>query len=215
MIRTKHNKIYYIFHKFLRFVISCIFKILFRVEVLDFKKIPKKGKVILCSNHISYLDPVIIGAYFPRCVYFMAKKELFGNKFLASLITFLNAFSVNRRMLDKVAIKNSIKVLNADQALLLFPEGTRSVDGIIRDGKKGVGLISILGKSPILPMAIVGANKIIQKPHKRMFFPKIKVIAGDIIKTSTIMKNHQKKEAINIIVKKTMISIKNLYEKIN
>ena len=215
MIKTKHSKIYYIFYKFLKFIVSCIFKMLFRVELLDFQKVPEKGRLILCLNHISYLDPVIIGAYFPRCIYFMAKKELFENKFLALLITFFNAFPVNRRMLDRGAIKTSVEILNADQVLLLFPEGTRSVSGIIKKGKKGVGLISILGKSPILPMALIGANKIIQKPHKRIFFPKIKIIVGDIIETSSIIKKYEKKEAINIIVRKTMMSIKKLHKKIN
>lgn len=215
MLKTKHGKAYHIFYRFLIYIVSFIFKIFFRVEVKNSHNIPKEGRIVLCSNHISYIDPVIIGAYFPRYIYFMGKKELFENKFLASVITFFNSFPVNRVALDRKAISTAIRVLKDDQVLGLFPEGTRSVDGIVREGRKGIGLISILGESPILPMAIVGANKIIQKPHKRIFFPKIKINIGGIISTSDIIRKYQKNEAINIIVKKTMRSIKKLYEKIN
>ena len=215
MIKTKHGKAYHIFYRVLVCIVSFIFKILFRVEVLNSHNIPKEGRIVLCSNHISYIDPVIIGVYFPRYIYFMGKKELFGNKFLASVITFFNSFPVNRVALDRKAINTAIKVLKDDQVLGLFPEGTRSVDGIVREGRKGIGLISILGESPILPIAIIGANKIIQKPHKRIFFPKIKINIGGIISTSDIIRKYQKKEAINIIVEKTMSSINKLHEKIN
>ncbi len=214
MIKTKHGKIYYVFYKFLVSIVKFILKILFRVEVSGCNNIPKKGRVILCSNHISYIDPVVIGVFFPRYIYFIGKMELFKNKFLASFFTFFNSFSVNRFAIDRKAINTAIKVLKDDQILGIFPEGTRSEEGIIKKGKKGMGLISIIGKSPILPVAIAGTNKIIQKPHKRIFFPKIRVIFGDLIDTSGIAKKHEKKEAVGIIVEKTMNSIKNLYEKI-
>jgi len=215
MIKTKHGKIYYIFYKILALsILKFVLKVLFRVEVSGCNNIPKNGRVILCSNHISYIDPVVIGAFFPRYVYFMGKMELFKNKFLTSFFTFFNSFSVNRFAVDRKAINTAIKVLKDDQILGMFPEGTRSEEGIIKKGKKGMGLISIIGKSPILPVAIAGTNKIIQKPHKRIFFPKIRMMFGDLIDTSDILKKHGKKEAVDIIVEKTMDSIKNLYEKI-
>lgn len=214
MLRTKHSKAYYIFYKFLQIIASSLFKIMYRVEVIDSHKIPKKGRIILCSNHMSYFDPLLICAYFPRTVYFMAKRELFKNKILSSIVTFFNAFPVNRFSMDRRAISNSVRVLNDEQVLGLFPEGTRSTDGVIREGNKGVGLISMMAKSPIIPVALVGSNKIVQKPHKRLFFPKIKLIYGDVIKIDDILAKHNKKEAINLIVKKVMSSIKKLYEKI-
>ena len=70
-------------------------------------------------------------------------------------------------------------------------------------------------KSKILPIAISGSNKIIQKPHKRIFFPKIKVIVGDVIDTEKMISKNDKKEAISLIVSETMKSIKKLYKKIS
>ena len=81
-----------------------------------------------------------------------------------------------------------------ENILCLFPEGTRSVDGKIGEGKKGIGLISFLSGAPIIPMVIVGSNKIIQKPHKRIFFPKIKMAIGDTIDTARIIKENNRKE---------------------
>ena len=215
-LKLQHGKCYYIFYIFMQFTVSIIFKILFRVEVVknSSNKIPIKGRLILCSNHISYIDPVILSMFFPRYIYYIAKKELFKNKFLSFIITFLNAFPVNRLSVDKSTIRTSVDILEAEQTLGIFPEGTRSVDGIIREGQKGAGLISILGKSPILPLAITGTNKIIQKPHKRIFFPKVKIYYGNLIHIEDIVKKYSKKEAINIILEKVMISIKELYNEI-
>ncbi len=214
-IRLKRSKAFHLFYFFLKLTLAILFKILYRVEVYGCENIPKSGRVILCSNHLSYIDPVIIVTYFSRHIYFMAKKEVFKNRIFAEIVSFLDAFSVNRYSLDRKAIKNSIEILNSGEILCIFPEGTRSTDGIIKDGHKGVGLISILSSnSPILPMALSGTNKIIQKSRKRIFFPKIKIIYGNLIDTSSIVKENDNKTAINMILNKTMDSIKELYERI-
>jgi 1-acyl-sn-glycerol-3-phosphate acyltransferase len=195
-------------------VLKVIFTLLYRVEKIDLYKVPRKGSLIICSNHISYVDPLIIGAFIPRCIYFMAKKELYSSKFLSSLVTFFNAFPVNRKTFDRKAFYTSFEILKNENVLCLFPEGTRSTDGILRKGKKGVGFISAVSSTPILPVALSGTNKIIQKPHKRIFFPKIKLIVGDIIDVKDILKGRNKKEAVNIIVARTMKEIGKIYNKI-
>jgi 1-acyl-sn-glycerol-3-phosphate acyltransferase len=215
VLKYRHGECYRILYRVIQFVLRSIFYIFYRVEVYDLHKVPISGKIILCSNHISYLDPVVIGSCIPRFTYFMAKKELFKISFLSNLVTYFNAFPVRRDTTDRNAFEISLAVLENDNILGLFPEGTRSVDGIIRDGKKGLGLISFLSKSKILPIAISGSNKIIQKPHKRIFFPKIKVIVGDVIDTEKMISKNDKKEAISLIVSETMKSIKKLYKKIS
>jgi len=211
MLKLKHSRCYYILHGIIRFILKTIFSLLYRVEKININKVPRKGKLIICSNHISYLDPVLIGAFIPRCIYFMAKKELYNNKFLSKLVTFLNAFPVNRQSFDRKAIKTSFEILNSGNALGLFPEGTRSTDGILRKGERGTGFIAVYSKAPILPVALSGSNKVIQKPHKRIFFPKIKIIVGNLIETKDILKKYNKKEAVNIIVDKTMKEIGRIY----
>jgi len=215
ILKYSHGKWYLVVFRLIQLALRSIFHTLYRTEIRGLDKVPKSGRIILCSNHISYLDPVVIGAYIPRFAYFMAKKELFKLSLVSNLVTFLNAFPVRRDTTDRYAFDTSLKILNNDNLLTLFPEGTRSVDGVIREGKKGIGLISVLSESDILPIALSGSNKIVQKPHKRVFFPKIRMVVGDTIKTDKIIAGNNKKDAISIIVTETMKSIKELYKEIS
>ena len=213
ILKTKRSKFFHCLLVTLKFLAKLFFKIFFRLEVKGYEKIPAKGRLILCCNHISYADPVIISACFPRIIFFMAKVEIFKYRPIKAFFKYFNAFPVNRNKYDRIALRNALLVLENDGVLGIFPEGTRSAEGIIREGQKGVGLISLLGKSQILPAAISGTNKIVQKPHKRFYFPKIKLIFGDLIDLNTKDINNRN-EAINYITEKTMDSIKSLYNKI-
>ena len=211
-LKYKHGKAYWFIFNLTQYVLKGIFTILYRVNIKGQNKIPRKGKYLICSNHISYLDPVLIGAYLPRFTYFMAKGELFTFSLISNLVTFYNAFPINRAIIDRATFNTALNILKNENILCLFPEGTRSVDGKIGEGKKGIGLISFLSGAPVIPMVIVGSNKIIQKPHKRIFFPKIKIAIGDTIDTARIIKENNRKDAIQIIVDDTMRSLKKLYK---
>lgn len=213
-LKYSHNKTYMVIYRMIQYFLRGIFKSLFRVTVIDRHKVPEQGRFIMCCNHLSYVDPVIIASYSPRYTYFMAKKELFSVSFLSNLVTYLNAFPLNRDVMDRKSFKTSLKILKYNNILGLFPEGSRSKDGTVGEGKKGIGLISILSDAQIIPIAISGSNKIIQKPHKRVYFPKIKLIIGDVIDTKKIVAENERKEAIRLIVSKTMDSIKKLHSKI-
>jgi 1-acyl-sn-glycerol-3-phosphate acyltransferase len=214
-LKYKHGKAYWFIFTLTQYVLKVIFTILYRANIKGLDKIPRNGKYLICSNHISYIDPVLIGAYIPRYTYFMAKRELFSFSFISNLVTFYNSFPVNRDLINRATFNTSINILKNENLLCLFPEGTRSVDGKIGEGKKGVGLISFLSGAPIIPMVIFGSNKIIQKPHKRIFFPKIKMVIGDTIDTARIIKENDRKDAIQIIVDETMRSLKKLYQNIS
>jgi len=215
ILKTKHSKAYALIYFSLKFLLFYFFKMIYRVEIIGREKIPQNGRLILCSNHISYLDPFIVDTYYPRYVFFMAKVEVFKNKILAPMAKFFNAYPVNRQSIDRKTFRYSVEILNDEEVIGIFPEGTRSTDGIIKDGHRGFGFIAVMGVSPVQPMALSGTNKIIQKPKKRLFFPKVRVIFGDVIETASIIEKYGKKEAVDIIVKKTMDEIKELYSRIN
>jgi 1-acyl-sn-glycerol-3-phosphate acyltransferase len=138
-------------------------RILFRVKVIGKDNIPKNGRIIVCANHESLLDPVIIGILFPRPIHFMAKKELFKNKFLNIIITALGAFPVNRKSADLSAIRTSIDILRKEKVLGIFPEGKRIIEENIENAKPGIALITIKAKSPIVPVLIQSKYKIFSK----------------------------------------------------
>jgi 1-acyl-sn-glycerol-3-phosphate acyltransferase len=215
VLKIKHPKAYYGFYRFLQFILQIFFRIIYRVEEKGREKIPREGGLILCSNHLSYIDPIIIDVFFPRCVFFMAKAEVFENSFLASLSKFFNAFPVNRNTFDRKTLRNSLDIINGGEVVGVFPQGTRYPDGAIGEGKKGVGMISVMGNCPITPMVLSGTNKIVQKPRKRIFFPKVRINYGDAIDVKQVKEEYSSKEAIEIIVDRTMSSLRDLYKEID
>jgi 1-acyl-sn-glycerol-3-phosphate acyltransferase len=214
VLKNKRSKAYFILFTFIRFIVYIPFKIIFRMKIYGRENIPASGRLILCSNHLSYIDPVMMGLCIKRQICYMAKAQLFTNKFVTAVVTWFNAYPVNTGAFDRQAIRNSVVILNAGQIIGLYPEGTRSTDGIVREGHQGVGLISVMAGSPVLPVAITGSNMIIQKPHKRLFFPQIRIAFGKPIDTTSIIKQYSTKQASEIITLQTMSEIKKLYEEI-
>lgn len=159
-------------YSFARGILYIIFKFLFRVKVIGAENIPQKGKIIICSNHVSLLDPITVAISVPRKIYFMAKKELFENKIFKKLLYNLGAFPVDRDGADLAAIKNSLRILKNENVLGIFPEGTRVDKENIDNAKPGVTMISIKGEAPIIPIYIDTRYKL---------FRQTKVIIGQSI----------------------------------
>jgi len=162
------------FYSFAKAILSVVFRIIFRIEVTGIENIPPKGKVIICSNHVSVLDPIIVGISIPRRIYFMAKKELFNNKIFGKILEKLGAFPVDRDGADLSAIRNSLKILKSENVLGIFPEGTRIKKEDIDNAKPGIAMISIKSKAPIIPVYIDTQYKL---------FRKVKVLIGKQLTT--------------------------------
>lgn len=133
---------------------------LYRVKVIGVDNIPKEGGVLLCSNHISNLDPPIVGITSPRQVHFMAKEELFKVPIIKHIVPRLNAFPVKRGFSDRQALRNGLAVLNDGNVLGLFPEGTRSKTGKLQKGLAGAGFFALRTDAVVIPCAIIGPYKI-------------------------------------------------------
>jgi 1-acyl-sn-glycerol-3-phosphate acyltransferase len=142
---------------------------LYRIEVHGTEHVPKEGAVLLCSNHISNLDPPVVGMMFPRPVAFMAKEELFTAPIIKYLVPHLKAFPVKRGMSDRDALRKALAILKEGEVLGLFPEGTRSKDGTLGEGLAGAGFFALRSKAVVIPCAIIG-------PYKP--FKKLKVVYG-------------------------------------
>ncbi|MDF2501091.1 MAG: 1-acyl-sn-glycerol-3-phosphate acyltransferase [Anaerosporomusa subterranea] len=141
-------------------VLSVIFKLGFAIKVSGVENIPKTGGAVIASNHISLLDPPVLGVALPRRVHFMAKKELFANPVFAWVIEKLNAFPVQRGTADRVAIRKALSLLEQQELLGIFPEGTRSKTGALGNPEPGVALIAAKAGAPIVPTAIFGTNQV-------------------------------------------------------
>ncbi len=167
------------FYTFVVGLLLCLFKIFYRLAIFGKENIPKSGSLIVVSNHTSYLDPIVIGlVVFPRPINFMAKEELFSIPVLKSLVRSLYAFPVKRGKPDREAFKTSLHLLAEGKVLGLFPEGTRRRLGLgqLGSGESGAALIALKSGAPILPMAIIGTDKVIPEGKRVPRFPKIKVV---------------------------------------
>ncbi len=125
-----------------------------KLKIEGVENVPKKGGVIVASNHIGAADPPFIGTCVNREFHFLAKKELFRNFFLRTLITNLNSIPVDRAVLDQRALRTAEDALRKGYGLILFPEGTRSRSGELAKGKPGVGLLARRTMVPIVPASI-------------------------------------------------------------
>mgnify|MGYP000449497264 CR=1 FL=1 len=117
------------FYYIARAICWLLLKIFWRMEVIGVENIPERGGVIIASNHVSYLDPIVLGVSTKRKIYFIAKKEVFSNYFGSIILNKLNAFPVDRKKIDMIAFKKTISILEGGGALGIFPEGTRSLNG--------------------------------------------------------------------------------------
>ncbi len=152
-----------LFYKVVKISVRFLLSLIYKIEIIGKENIPNEGKAIVCSNHFNNLDPVVIGTYLPRKINYMAKEELFSSKPMAAILKRLGVFPVRRGGADISAIKSALKILKNENALGIFPEGTRSKTGEMLKAKPGLAMIGIKSKSPIVPIAIIGDYKPFRK----------------------------------------------------
>lgn len=153
-------------------VTGIVLSLLYRIEIIGKENIPEKGAAILCANHKSLLDMFLLGYRIKRWIYWMAKEELFRIPVLKNILVNYGAFPVKRGTGDIGSIKASLKVLEDQHILGIFPEGTR-VKGKKKGESKvksGVALIAVNARVPIIPAAIVGDYKLFS--HMKVIFGK-------------------------------------------
>jgi len=161
-----------VLYRALKPVAVALMRLLFRLEVHGREQVPAAGPLLLVSNHVSLLDPPIVGGASPRDLHFMAKEELFGIPLLGWLIRRLNARPVKRDGSDGRALKTALRLLREGRALLVFPEGTRGVEGRLGEGKPGVGMLAVMSGATVVPVHVSGsgralpAGRVVPRPAK-------------------------------------------------
>lgn len=144
----------------LRGVLLVLCRILLGMKIHGLNNVPAKGPLIVVSNHLHNADPLLVSVACPRPVHFMAKKELMTVPLIGRIIRFGGGFPVDRGKADRKAIQMAAAHVKQEIAVGMFPEGTRSVSRTIERALPGAGLIALRGNAPILPVAIVGSERI-------------------------------------------------------
>jgi 1-acyl-sn-glycerol-3-phosphate acyltransferase len=177
------------------------FHIFHRLKVKGKENIPKTGGAIVCANHVSNFDPIVVAICIKRNVHFMAKAELFKNKFVSYILIKLNAFPIKRGSADITAIKNSFKLIKNGEILGIFPEGTRSKNGKLGPAEPGTATIAIKTKAPIIPIKITGSYKA---------FKSVKVVIGKPIELTDYYDRKLTSDEINKASQQIMAEIDKL-----
>lgn len=147
---------------------------LFDVHVTGTDRVPATGPLVVAANHRSYLDPPLLGTYFPRTIQFMAKQELFRIVGLGWLITQWQAFPVDRDRADLASIRRALRILKAGGVVGIFPEGTRNLAGEAK-ARGGAVLLAATAGCPLVPVALVNT----QVALRRLRASKVEVRIGE------------------------------------
>jgi 1-acyl-sn-glycerol-3-phosphate acyltransferase len=143
-----------------KIVVGAFFRLFTRLQVKGKENGPRKGAVLVVSNHLNFSDPALLGSFLGRQLTFMAKQELFRFRLWAWFLSSLGAFPVHRGRLDREAIRQSERALAGGKALLMFPEATRSPNARLQRALPGSALIAVRHSVPILPVGISGMEEL-------------------------------------------------------
>lgn len=193
-----------LFFRFATFTIRLIFRINGGLDVKGTENIPPEGGIIIASNHISYLDPPLIGAVMPRRTSFMARRGLFTIP-LISWVVKRYSIPVDREKALPSTIKQAVKRIKNSEIIIIFPEGRRSETGELQEGKQGLGLIAHLSKASIVPAVITGSDKALPFGARWLRRAKISITFGAPLDTSEL--NGEGDSLYGDITKKTMSKI--------
>jgi 1-acyl-sn-glycerol-3-phosphate acyltransferase len=152
-----------LYHLFKWSVVSPVLHIYFRGKIYGAENVPKRGPVVVVSNHASDFDPPILSNCVGRPVSFMAKQELFKVPLLKQAIQLYGAYPVKRGAADRSAIRAALRQLNHGWGVGIFLQGTRTPDARIPAPKTGAAFIAAETQAPLLPISLWGTEAIMKK----------------------------------------------------
>ena len=156
-------------YRLIRFVVAIpLFALLVRPRVEGLERVPRTGPVILAANHLSLVDPVLLSAVVPRPVTYVAKAEWWTRpglrgRAMGRFMTAIHQVPIDRsggRAADS-ALAAARGVLAAGGVFGIFPEGTRSPDGLLHRGRTGVARIALATGVPVVPVGLVGTGQLL------------------------------------------------------
>jgi 1-acyl-sn-glycerol-3-phosphate acyltransferase len=205
------KKVTDILYKLVAFTIRSILRINGGFEIKGKENIPLEGGVLVSANHISYLDPPLVGSLLPRRATFMARSGLFDIPVLGWIIKGA-AFPVDREKTRPSTIKETVRRLKGGELIVIFPEGKRSDSGELMDAKRGVGMIASLSRVPVVPALIVGSDRALPVDAKWLKRARVTVVIGKPIYYNSITegKNYSGHELHEEISRRVMAAIKEM-----
>jgi len=158
-----------------------IYRFYFHSRFLNPERVPLSGPAILAANHMSYLDPPLVGSGLPRDINYLARESLFRYPGMGWLLRSWNSVPVDRDGGGAAGLRAILDRLLAGGAIILFPEGTRSPDGKLRPARSGIGLTVIKSSAPVVPVRVFGTFEAFGRNMKFPFPRSVAVKFGEPI----------------------------------
>ena len=201
--------VYFISRNLFKFLLT----LFFRFRVFGKRNVPRKGPYIAACNHTSYIDPPVLGASIPAInVRFLARKDLFEKGFVGWWVKASSCIPVNRSERDTEAVKTALKTLRRGGVVALFPEGTRSPDGSLKEAHRGMAFLAIKSGAPIIPAYIKGSKYVLPKHAKTINFKRVSMYFGSKIDPGQFKGITNSKEAYDKMSMAVMNEIARLKE---
>lgn len=140
-----------------RTVAMAVFTLGFSYRYEGTRHVPRSGPALLVANHQSFLDPLVVGMATNRHLVYLARKTLFRRSMFAAAIRSLNAVPIDQEGVGKEGIRAVLNELHKGNAVLVFPEGSRTRDGKMHELRPGIHLLIKRAQAPIVPVGIAGA----------------------------------------------------------
>ncbi len=176
-------------------------------RVVGRDNVPATGGALIAPNHASYLDPPAVGGALPRRAYSFAKKELFEIPIFGWLIRKCYAFPVDREGGDVTAFRHAIRLLQAGELLLVFPEGGRSQDGALEEGRVGAAFIASRAGVPLVPCALSGTDDVLPRGAWYLHRGFVQVSFGEPIALEDYGTGRLNKKQLQEVTSRVMASI--------
>jgi 1-acyl-sn-glycerol-3-phosphate acyltransferase len=161
-----------LFYRFIRVVLYITYRLLFRFRFFGSEKVPQKKDppgVILAPNHASYLDPPVLGISLKRRVTYLAKQYLFEHGFVGWVLRNIGAYPIKSESSnDFRSIRDLIRILKQGACVVVFPEGTRSEDGGLKEPEGGIGFLAVKSGAWVVPVYIKGSYEAFPKGAKKI-----------------------------------------------
>lgn len=151
----------------------------FRLRWTGSEHFPETGGALICSNHQSFFDPVLVGLTCNRRMNYLARDTLFHNPILAPLIRYLDAIPIDREGGGLAGLKETLRRLKAGEQVLIFPEGTRTTDGEVLPLKPGFCSVARRSKTPLVPVGLDGAYQAWPRTAKFPRLGRMAVVIGE------------------------------------
>ena len=182
-------------------------RMIFSMRVIHPERMVESGPLLIAVNHSSFFDPPLAGICSRRGVFYLARKTLLKWPFFGPLFPAMNVIPVERDGNDMSALREVIKKVKEGNAVLLFPEGTRSLDGDLQPARAGIGLVIAKTGAPVLPMRIFGAYEAFPKNARRFQLSQISVVIGEPIHFTAEEISNSSRETYQLLSNRVMDAI--------